>query len=92
MNNFDNIVDRLDGMEKAEPSANFTQEVLAKWQNKTKVVPIRTIWSVAAAITLLVAVNVWVGVNYKSASTTQQVNTIDNVVSEYGLNSKVLSY
>lgn len=91
MNNLDNIIDSLEGMKKAEPSANFTQDVLAKWKGKVKVVPMRTVWSVAAAITLLVAVNVWVGVNYKS-STSQQANTIDNIVSEYGLSGKVYSY
>lgn len=95
MNNLDNVIDTLDEMKKAEPSASFTQEVLAKWKGQVKTVSMRTVWSVAAAITLLVAANVWIGVNYKGASTSQQVNstnTIDNVVSEYGLSSKVYSY
>lgn len=92
MNNLDNVIDNLEGMKKAEPSATFTQDVLAKWQGKVKVVSMRTVWSVAAAITLLVAVNVWVGVNYKGESTTQQAKTIDKVVSEYGLSGKVYSY
>ncbi len=92
MNNLDNIIDSLEEMKKADTSANFTQEVLAKWQGKVKVVSMRTVWSVAAAITLLVAANVWVGVNYKNTNNAQQANTIDNVVSEYGLSSKVYAY
>lgn len=92
MNDLDNVIDNLENMKKAEPSADFTQKVIAKWKGEVKTIPIRTVWSVAAAITLLVAVNVWVGANYKGETTTQQANTIDNVVSEYGLSSKVYSY
>lgn len=92
MNNIDNIVDSIEGMKRAEPSANFTQDVIAKWKGKIKTVPMRTVWSVAAAIAILIAVNVWVGVNYKSANTSQQASTIEDVVSDYGLSNKVFSY
>lgn len=94
MENLDKILDSIEGMEKAKPSARFTQNVLDKWQGvkKLKTIPMRTVWSVAAAIALLIAVNVWVGLSYSAPEKQRAKNNVKNVVNAYGLNEDVFSY
>ncbi len=94
MKDLDKIVDSIEGMEKAMPSASFTQKVLAKYQTAKKIVSMPAVYAVAAAIALLITVNVWVGIGYKNNTQNQQSagNSIEDVVKDYGLSSQSFTY
>ncbi len=95
MDNIDKLIDSLDGIEKAQPSANFTQKVMQQWEaggKKLKAIPKRTVWAVAASLAFLLALNVWVGAGYKNVPSQSAQNGAYGVVSAYGLNSSEFSY
>jgi len=95
MDNIDKLIDSLDGIEKAKPSAGFTQKVMQQWQagnKKLKAIPKRTVWAVATSLAFLLALNIWVGAGYKDVSTHSAKNGVQGVVNPYGLNSSGFSY
>lgn len=95
MDNIDKLIDSLEGMEKAQPSANFTQKVMLQWEvgsKKLKAIPKRTVWAVAASLAFLLALNIWVGAGYKNAPSQSAQNGAYDVVNAYGLNSSGFSY
>jgi aspartate ammonia-lyase len=92
MNDLDKIVDSIEGMEKAIPSAGFTKQVLAKYKAAKSIVSMPAVYAVAAAIALLIALNVWVG--YKNNTQNQQSaeHSIEDVVKDYGLSTQTFTY
>ena len=95
MHDIDKLIDELEGMEKAQPSAQFTQKVMQRWDErgqKLKAIPARTVWAVAAAIALLLMANVWVGVGYKNSQLQSASNGAQSVVNAYGLGNTGFSY
>lgn len=95
MDNFDKLIDSLNGIEKAQPSTNFTQKVMEKWEagnKKLKAIPKRTVWAVAASLAFLLALNIWVGAGYKNAPSQSAQNDVQGVVNAYELNSSGFSY
>lgn len=90
----DDAFEGLDKIQGADAPLGFTQKVLARWENNRKalkIIPMRTVWSVAAAITLLLAVNVWVyrGQNPRPQSAQRGVQ---DIIHAYGLETPGFSY
>lgn len=85
-------LNRLEAVKQAEVSANFTQTVLARMENKPhRVVPMRTVWTVAASIAVLLAINVWLGIGYKQGNNMANKG-IQMVVGDYHLQDDLFGF
>lgn len=83
----------LDAVKQAEVSVSFTQKVMARMENKpSRIVPMRTVCTVAASIALLLAVNVWLGSGYKKQSNNMANKGIQMVVGDYHLQDDLFGF
>ncbi|MGV3597329.1 MAG: hypothetical protein ACO1PI_05625 [Bacteroidota bacterium] len=83
----------LDTVKQATVSDGFTQKVLQRLNTATpKLVPMRTVWAVAASIAILFAANVWVGVNYKKQEHKTANKEIQQVIGEYHLQDDLFGF
>jgi type VI protein secretion system component VasF len=85
----------LDSIEGAQAPEGFSQKVFARLdakQSKTaRVIPMRTVWATAAAIALLLMLNVWIGAGYNQQNKMAN-NPEQQVAGEMGLSPQGFWY
>lgn len=86
-------INSLDTVQQAEVSDGFTQKVLQRINTApTKLIPMRTVWTIAASIAILLAANVWLGINYKKQGPKMANKEIQQVISDYQLQEDVVGF
>jgi hypothetical protein len=93
--NIEKTLHLLNTIEGAQAPEGFSNEVFARLEaqktNTTRIIPMRTVWSTAAAIALLLLLNVWVDMGYKKPQ--KQANTnVQQMASEMGLSQQGFWY
>lgn len=90
----DTTLSGLDGVQAAETPVGFTQKVLERWEKSRKalkIIPMRTVWTVAAAVTLLLAANIWM-YSGKSPRPQSAQRGVQEIIHAYGLETPGFSY